>query len=336
MTVTKLAVTGYPGWLTTALFDRLRAGGEGTPQEVVLLVHPATLDAAREGARDYPWPTQLVAYDLAKPGPIADALRGVDTLVHTAALIHVKRTRDWYDVNTTGTLALAHEAKRAGVRRFVYISSIAAAGKSARGRVLREEDPARPAHHYGRSKLRAERGLLDLNEPGVFEVVVLRPSMFYGPPVPQRHVEIYQRVRDGWMPLIGGGNYDRSMVHIDNLVQAVRRAMVVDGVAGRTYFIVDRPIYTTRQVTDAMASALGTNARYVPIPAFLAELAYQADRAISALGIYVAPVHLVGESHWNQAASCDRAVAELGYRPEVELDAGMREAIAWCRAGGRL
>jgi UDP-glucose 4-epimerase len=336
MTVTKLAVTGYPGWLTTALFDRLRDGGDGTPQELVLLAHPATLEAAREGARTYPWPTDVIAYDLAHPGSIADSLRGVDTLVHTAALIHVKRTRDWYDVNTAGTLALARDAKRAGVRRFVYISSIAAAGKSRRGRVLREDDPSRPAHHYGRSKLRAERGLFALQEPGVFDVVILRPSMFYGPPVPQRHVEIYQRVRDSWMPLVGGGNYDRSMVHIDNLVQAVRRAMVVDEAAGRTYFVVDRPVYTTRQVTDAMAAALGTTARYVPLPAVLAEVAYQADRALSTLGAYVAPVHLLGEAHWNQAASCDRAIAELGYRPDVELGAGMREAIAWCRASGRL
>lgn len=336
MKVERLAVTGYPGWLTNALLEALEDGGDGAPSSLTLLVHPSMAARAREAQARYSPSTEVVPYDLGAPQSIEEQLRGVDVVLHTAAVIHVRRTRDWYDVNAKGTIELARQAKRAGVRRFVFVSSIAAAGKSKPGRPLVEEDASRPAHHYGRSKLQAEQAILAMQEPGVFEVVILRPSMFYGPPVPDRHVDIYKRILSSWMPLVGGGRYERSLIHIDNLVQAARRAMVVDEAAGRTYFIVDRPIYSTLGVTEAMAEALGTKARYVPLPASLAELAYQIDRAISLLGIYVAPIHLLGESHWHQAASCERAMRELGYRPTKELRGGMRGAIEWCRRSGKL
>ncbi|HEV3153084.1 MAG TPA: NAD-dependent epimerase/dehydratase family protein [Candidatus Baltobacteraceae bacterium] len=328
-----LTITGYPGWLTTALLDDYKSGSAEFDR-LVVLAHPSAESAAKDALAAYSWPSSVVAFDLANPDGIADRLRGCDVLIHTAAVIHVRKTADWYRVNAKGTIELAKAAKAAGVKRFVFVSSIAAAGKSPANSDLVESDAPHPMHHYGRSKLIAERALLAMHEPGVFEVVILRPSMFYGPPVPPRHVEIYKRILHGRMPLIGGGNYRRSLVHVDNLVQAVRLAATVPQAAGQTYFIVDRPVYTTYSVVEAMAEALGVKARYVRLPAVLAETAYQLDRGLSALGLYVAPVHLVGESHWHQSASCEKAIAELGYAPNVELQQGMRGAIAWCRERG--
>lgn len=336
MSIGKLAITGFPGWLTTALLDDLLAHPAQAPDELVLLAHPANMSAAATAAARYPWRSSVVPLELGAPLSVTDALRGVDVLVHTAAVIHVRRTDDWYRINTQGTIALANDAKRAGVSRFVMISSIAAAGKSLPDRHLVEEDASKPMHHYGRSKLLAERALLELHEPGKFEVVILRPSMFYGPPVPQRHIDVYKRILTGQMPLVGGGNFNRSLIHIDNLTQAVRLAMVTPRAAGQTYFIVDRSIYTTRSVVEAMAEALGTKPRYVHLPAFMAEGAYQVDRALAAAGIYVTPIHLLGEAHWHQSASCSKAERDLGYAPAVELREGMHGAIAWCRTAGKL
>jgi nucleoside-diphosphate-sugar epimerase len=336
VTVSKLAVTGYPGWLATAFLAALNGPQYESPGEILAIVHPDTVEAARKSLAQQGLPFEVVAYDLAQPAPLYETLRGVDVLVHSAAIIHVKSTKDWYRVNTEGTIALARDAKAAGVSRFVYISSIAAAGKSTKERDLIEEDVPHPAHHYGKSKLLAERALMALHEPGVFDVVILRPSMFYGPPVPQRHIEIYERIRAGWMPLVGNGAYRRSIVYIANLVDAVVRALTVPGAAGRTYFIVDRTVCQTRDVTDTMGEVLGVKPRYVRLPAALAELAYQIDRVISSIGIYIAPIHLLGESHWHQAASCDRAVRELGYDPRIGLKEGMRAAIDWSRQSGKL
>ena len=326
----KIAITGYPGWLTTALLDDY-ASRPDEFTDLVALVHPVAKTRAKVEISKYPWRSTVVEYDLAKPEGTIPVLTGVDVLVHTAAVIHVHKTRDWYTINARGTIELAKQAKAAGVRRFVFVSSIAAAGRSPADGDLVESDEPRPMHHYGRSKLIAERALLGMQEPQKFEVVILRPSMFYGPPVPERHVEIYKRILHGRMPLIGGGRYRRSLVHIDNLVQAVRLATTVPAAAGQTYFIVDRPTYTTYSVVEAMAEALGVKAKYVRLPHVLAEAAYQVDRALGAVGLYVAPIHLVGESHWHQSASCEKAIAEMGYSPRIELREGMRSTIAWCR-----
>jgi nucleoside-diphosphate-sugar epimerase len=327
----RIAVTGVPGWLTTGMFEDFRKHLGIGFSEVVVLVHPGSTQAAQTFAGSYPWPASVVAYDLGQRTPIAEALKEVDVLVHTAGVIHVNRTSDWYDINAAGTIHLAQEAKRAGVRRFVFVSSIAAAGKSRPGSDLVESDEPKPMHHYGKSKLLAERGVLALQESGVFDVVILRPSMFYGPPVPMRHVEIYKRILYGRMPLVGGGRYRRSVIHIENLAQAVRLAMTSPNAPGQTYFIVDRAVSTTFDVVEAMAEALGTRARYVPIPAAMAETAYQIDRAVSSVGIYIAPIHLLGEAHWHQSASCAKAEHELGYQPHVELREGMANAVQWCR-----
>jgi nucleoside-diphosphate-sugar epimerase len=314
------------------MLDDFRRHPEFEFSGIVVLAHPFAIGPATAQLEKYSWPFEVVPFDLATKTDAAPTLDGVEVLVHTAGVIHVNRTRDWYDVNTAGTIHLASEAKRAGVKRFVFVSSIAAAGKSRPGTDLVESDESKPMHHYGKSKLLAERGIMALHEPGVFDVVVLRPSMFYGPPVPQRHVEIYKRILHGRMPLVGGGKYRRSVIHIENLTQAVRLAMTSPNAPGQTYFIVDRPVYTTFDVVEAMADALGTRARYVPIPAVMAETAYQIDRAVSALGIYIAPIHLLGEAHWHQSASCAKAERELGYQPQVELRAGMTNAVEWCRA----
>jgi nucleoside-diphosphate-sugar epimerase len=298
---------------------------------IVALAHPSATRAATAQLEKYAWPFEVAGYDLSGKTATPPPLDDVDVLVHTAGVIHVNRTRDWYDVNTAGTINLARAAKRAGVKRFVFVSSIAAAGKSRPGTDLVESDESKPMHHYGKSKLLAERGILALHEPGAFDVVILRPSMFYGPPVPQRHVEIYKRILHGRMPLVGGGKYRRSVIHIENLAQAVRLAMISPNAPGQTYFIVDRPVYTTYDVVEAMAGALGARARYVPVPSVLAETAYQIDRAVSALGVYIAPIHLLGEAHWHQSASCAKAERDLGYHPTIELREGMSAAVQWCR-----
>ena len=334
MTLRKVAITGFPGWLTVAMLEE-RATAALSIDELVLFAHPSQVAAAQHAAARLSTRSTVAPLELG-PAFAAPPLNEVDTLIHTAGVIHVGHTRDWYDVNTQGTIALAQHARAAGVRRFVFISSIAAAGISVPGRDLVETDPAKPLHHYGRSKLLAERALLGLQQPGTFEVVILRPSMFYGPPVPARHIDIYRRILTGRMPLVGGGNYNRSLVYIDNLVQLVWLAAESERAAGETYFAVDKPVYTTRSIVDAMAEALGVRARYWHIPELAARAAYQVDRAISAFQVYVAPIHLAGEAHWHQSADCGKAIRELGYAPSIELRDGMRRAIAWCRETSRL
>jgi len=321
----KLLLTGVPGWLTDALLYSLAVDPPAEVEEVRSLVLP--------GGRIPSLPTSRVRFSLyagrlENPLDMAAATEGCDTVLHAAGLLHVRRTTDWYRVNTDGTRRIVEAAIQAGTQRFVFISTNAAAGRaSCSDDLMSESAPPRPLSHYGRSKLLAEQIVL----AAPFEGVVLRPCMFYGPPVPARHVEIYKRILTSRMPLIGHGNYARSLTHIDNLVQACRLALVHPKAIGQVYYIADEPVYTTRRVVEAMAAALDTSVQFWRLPALTAPMAYYGDRALAAAGIYWQTLHLVGEANWHVGVSIAKAQTELGYIPLVTLEAGMRRAIQWCR-----
>jgi nucleoside-diphosphate-sugar epimerase len=333
----KLLVTGVPGWLTSAFLEDLARDPLPGLTGIRCLTQP---DTSSDPCSVLRAPcslldTEIVHGDLRDADSLRAAVQGIDSILHAAGVVHVRRVRDWYDVNTNGTRALALAAVQAGVGRMVYLSSNAAAGPARDfDRVLTEADPPAPRSHYGRSKWLAEQALA-LMSPQI-ETVVLRPCMFYGPPVPPRHIEVYQRIVHGRMPLVGGGHFARSLSHIDNLVQGCRLALSHPAAAGETYYITDRPVYTTRQIIEAMAAALGVRPRYLHLPRLVGPMAHAADHALAAFDCYWQTLHLVGESDWHVGVSCDKACRELGYQPSMTLADGMRQAVDWCIQERRL
>ena len=328
-------ITGVPGWLSTAV---LRSLADAPPEgmgRVRCLVAPGVACDEAALRRDYDLDLEVVHADMRDGAALAQAVVGIDSVLHGAAILHVRRPREWYDVNTTGTRVLAEVAVAAGVTRFVHISSNAASGRSdSKDHLLTEDEPAKPMSHYGRSKHLAELAVNALSNR--METVNLRPCMFYGPPVPARHVDIYRRILAGRMPLVGSGDFARSVVHIDNLIQCCRLALTHPAAAGQTYYVADRQVHTTRSVVEAMARALGVPPRFLPLPRLVAPLAYFGDMALAACGRYWQPLHLVGEADWHVGVSIAKAERELGYAPTVALDEGMAQAVAWFRAHAQL
>jgi len=329
-----LLLTGVPGWLTAAVLDSFRADTPSGLEQITCLVDdrlPEPAPISLPGVR-----VRIARGRLEDLASLARAVAGCDAVLHTAGIIHVRRTRDWYDVNTTGTAHLIDAALATStVRRFVLVSSNASAGRSPRAdHLLTETDTFAPCSHYGRSKLLAEEAVHAAR--ALIETVVLRPCMFYGPPVPTRHIEIYRRLMHGRMPLVGGGGYARSLTHIDHLVQACRLALAHPRAAGETFFIADAQPSTTRGVVEAMARALGVTPRYLPLPALAARIAYAGDCTLAAAGLYSQPLHLLGEADWHVGVSSAKATQLLGYAPTVSLDDGMARAVAWCRERGLL
>lgn len=161
-----------------------------------------------------------------------------------------------------------------------------------------------------------------------FEIVILRPSMFYGPPVPPGHVEIYRPILDGRMPLVGDGKFARSITYIDNLVQACRLALYRPNAAGQTYYIVDARVYSTKEIVEEMGHALGAPVRYLRLPRSVGPTAYALDRALAALGPYWPSLHLLGESHWHVGISCAKAMRELGFKPAIRARVTVEDAAA--------
>lgn len=324
-----LLVTGAPGWLCDALLPQL-AGGH-IRCLVQRALEPGRLMSWRQ---QHPEVTEVVTGDLLDEDSLQAACAKLEggLVLHAAGIIHPRYMREWYAVNRDGTLALARAAKKAGVQRFVYVSSNAAQGRSGSpGELLTEDLPCRPRSHYGRSKHEAERGLMQLHDPRYFEVVIARPCMFYGPPVPARHVEIFRRIRSGRLPLVGGGNYARSLSYIDDLVAGIKLCLSHPRACGEIFNLCDARAYTTREVCEAMAAALGVTPRFIPLPGCAATVAYGVDWLVSACGFYAMSFHLLGEANWNVGCSSQKAVELLGFKPTMDVAEGYRRAVAWCK-----
>ncbi len=177
----RLLVTGVPGWLGDAFLRSLASSPMPGLERVRCLVRKDVSSAALQSYAEQG--IQTVLGDLRDGESLRLAVEGVDVVLHCAGVIHVDRIEDYYAVNTQGTRNLAAAAVRAGVRRFVYVSTNAAGGRSDRAdQPVLESSAGKPLSHYGRSKLLGERWLFESSGP--MEGVVLRPCMFYGPPVP--------------------------------------------------------------------------------------------------------------------------------------------------------
>lgn len=323
-----LLLTGYPGWLGNRLLESLLADPLPGLETVRCLVLKSPASPALPDSKVQ---VEFVEADLMDSASLERACTGCDTIIHAAGILHPRRTKDWYDVNTEGTKKLLAAAQAGGGERFVFVSSNAAAGSAASfDQLLTEAMPAKPRSHYGRSKWLAE----EIVNKAAIDSVILRPCMFYGPPVPPRHTDIYQRIKTGKMPMVGDGNYRRSVTHIESLIQACRLAATTPGIAGETFYIADAEPATTREIVEAMATALEAKPRYLYLPALIAKVAHLTDNILASVGIYWRDMHLLGEADWHVGVSIEKARKLMNYQPEKSLNEGMAEAIAWCREEG--
>lgn len=325
-------VTGGAGWLGHALLAALAV--EGTP--VRCLVRDATERDAVTGLGA----VETVVGDIRDPAAVDDLFGGLDGHIafHLAGVIHpVRGTREFYDVNVGGTANVVDAARRSGARRLVHVSSNSPFGVARDpGTTFDEDTPYRPLLGYGRSKMEAEL----LVRRARLETVVVRAPWFYGPYQPARQTRFFSAIRKGIFPMFGPGGNRRSMVYTDNLVDGLLRAARTPGAAGRAYWIADARPYPMREILDTVRQALADEGldvgrrSHVRVPSPLADVAGFADAALQRLGRYSQSVHVLSEMNKTIACSIDRARAELGYDPRIDLLEGMRRSIRWCLKEG--
>lgn len=204
------------------------------------------------------------------------ALAGVDRVVHLAARVHVMKERaadplaEFRRTNVAGTLRLARQAAAAGVRRFVFVSSIKVNGEETQpGRPFTADDTPGPQDAYGVSKMEAEQALLELGRQSGMEVVVLRPPLVYGPGVQANFRSMLRWVRRGVPLPLGAVDNRRTLVALDNLVDLVIACVEHPGAAHQVLLAGDGEDLSTPELLRRVAAALGTQARLVPVPPVL-------------------------------------------------------------------
>jgi nucleoside-diphosphate-sugar epimerase len=344
----KVIVTGALGWLGISLVQSLLNGlpehdALGQPQNdlrVRCLILPGQDGSQLKKVSDR---VEVVTGDVRSP---ADCERlcanfGGATLFHTAGIIHPAKVAEFYHVNVKGTINLLDAAITAGVRRAVVVSSNSPCGCNPHPDHLFDElSPYHPYMNYGRSKMRMELAIKERQQSGRIETVVIRPPWFYGPNQPPRQTLFFQMVRDGRAPVVGSGQNLRSMGYIDNLCQGLLLAAMTPQANGQTYWIADQRPYSMNEVIDAIERLLETEFgqkcahKRMRLPGLASEIALAMDASLQALGIYHQKIHVLSEMNKTIACSVARAEKELGYRPTVALEEGMRRSMAWCASQG--
>lgn len=248
-------------------------------------------------------------------------LAGVDCIIHLAARVHVMTENaidpleEFRRLNVDATMSLALQAAQAGVRRFIFISSIKVNGEYTQpDKPFSSEDRADPKDYYGISKYEAEVALQRLAEKSGMEVVIIRPPLVYGPGVKANFMSMMQWLERG-IPLPLGAVYNqRSLVAIDNLVDCIVTCLDHPNAANQTFLISDGEDLSTTQLLQRLGKALGKTARLIPVPVGLMTFSARL------LGKGAVAQRLFGSLQVDSSKARDL----LGWKPVVTVDEALR------------
>jgi UDP-N-acetyl-alpha-D-quinovosamine dehydrogenase len=232
--------------------------------------------AAIRRAAPLPAGVKQVRVDDLGPGAVwTPALSGCDAVVHLAARVHVMADRtanplaEFRTTNVEGTIAIAEQAAAAGVRRFVFMSSIKVNGESSLpGRPFTPSDRVAPIDPYGISKAEAEDGLFAVGQRSGMEIVIIRSPLVYGPGVQANFLSMMRWIARG-VPLPLGALSDnrRSLVGLDNLVDLVVTCIGHPSAANEVFMTSDGEDLSTAELLRRAGNALGVRVRLFPLPA---------------------------------------------------------------------
>lgn len=200
---------------------------------------------------------------------------GIDSIIHLAGLAHNKLYTDaeYRAVNTDGTLRLALKAAEAGVKRFVFVSSIGVNGTNSYDRAFLPSDVANPHNSYAQSKHEAELGLWDISKQTGLEVVIVRPTLVYGPNAPGNFGMLTKMVSSIPFQPFGLANNRRDFISVRNLVDLLVVCAKHQNAPGNTFLASEGNTVSTRDFVNAIAAGQGRKVFQIPIPVILMRLA---------------------------------------------------------------
>ena len=254
-----LALTGATGFIGQHLLRELPKRGHRLR---VLLRRPAAIPIAAASA---------VIGDLARPRNMAAALEGVDAVIHSAGLAHAMSgipEDDYRVVNTEATIGLARAARRAGAKRFIFLSTIRAQCGPATDTVMTEAVEPAPTDAYGKSKLAAERGLAEVD----IDWVALRATLVYGPGVKGNMAQLMRLARSPVPLPLGNLRARRSLLAVENLTAAIETVLATPQTLRRAFVAADPQALTVAEMIAAMRRGLGRRPNVFPLPATLFDL----------------------------------------------------------------
>ncbi|WP_454722540.1 MULTISPECIES: UDP-glucose 4-epimerase family protein [Cupriavidus] len=317
-----ILVTGATGFIGSALVGKLAR--EGVPVRACI----------RRSHAAMPEGVQVARVDgLSVETDWSEALSGVTVVVHAAARVHVMHDNAadpleaFRSINVEGTLSLARQAAAAGVKRFVFLSSIKVNGEATQpGTPFRADDTPAPLDPYGVSKMEAEQGLREIAGRTGMEVVIIRPPLVYGPGVKANFDAMMKWLSRGVPLPLGAIHNARSLVAVDNLIALIDVCIDHPAAANQIFLVSDGEDLSTTQLLQRMGRALGHPARLVKVPAVLLRMGASAlgkssiaQRLCGSLQVDISKTQKI--LAWNPPVSVDEGLQKVaeGYRREASV-----------------
>lgn len=315
----RVLVTGANGFVGRSLCRRFLQDGR---YEVVA--------AVRSEFKFYSGNARCVVGDISPQTSWTHAVSGIDAVVHLAGRAHVMHDTHndplfaYRSVNTGGTINLARQAALAGVKRFIFVSSIKVCGEGQsqlNEDAYTEKQSPSPSDAYAISKWEAERGLWGIAETTGLEVVVLRPPLVYGPGVGANFLRLMQTVDRGWPLPFGKINNCRDLIYMGNLVDAIATCVTHPAAGNKTFLLSDDNGVSTPELIRRVGGSLGRPTRLLPLPEKWLHLAgllmgkqSSVDRLLSSLKVNSSAIR-----------------RELGWSPPYSMREGLAETAIWYR-----
>ncbi len=333
----KVLVTGANGFIGQALCKRMLADGYQVREAVRSAAQMTALPSGVEGA---------MVGNIGPETDWSDVLSGIEGIVHLAARVHVMRESVAYPlaafrlVNVAGIERLALQAADAGVKRLVYISSVKVngertgdGGQGAEGRgqegelkeAFSEEDVPGPQDPYAVSKWEAEQVLRDIAADTGLEAVILRPPLVYGPGVKANFLRLLKLVDRGIPLPLANVNNCRSLVYIENLLDAVVTCITHPKAAGETFLVSDNMDLSTPEVIWLMAEAMGRKARLFPFPPIM----------LKTMGKIIGRSAEIDRLTGSFCVDSSKIRTMLGWNPPYTLEEGIRKTVLWYKKYGK-
>jgi nucleoside-diphosphate-sugar epimerase len=281
---------------------------------------------------------QVFDGDITDSSSLTDATKDVDYVFHLAGLTKARTNEEFRRANVEGTRNLLSATRKnsSELRRFVMVSSLAAAGPSQSRTPVSELDPPHPVSNYGRSKRMAEETAHEFG--GGLRISIVRPPAVFGPR--DRDVfQMFKYIKQGWLPLLSGGPRYLSMIYVRDLVHGLYLAATHDAAIGQTYFLAYDRGYSWDEFAETVAEALGVRVRKIVMPLLLAYLVSGLGSLYGKLTNEATLFNLdkyqeMKPTHWTCDTSKGRR--EIGFEPKVDLRTAVAETCAWYQEKGWL
>lgn len=255
--------------------------------------------------------------------------QGAELIYHVAGLVAARSEREFYQVNRGGTERLLSAAADAGVRRVIYVSSLAATGPNPRGFPSTDTTPPAPVTVYGKSKLAGEDAV---RQSGV-AFTMLRPPTVYGPG-DRELLKVFRLARLGAVPILGDGEQELSLVYVTDLANALVAAGTSERAAGKIYHVAHAEIVTQAGLVDRIAAAVDRKVRHIRLSAGTTRRMLSISGALAKL--LRMPTLLTPDkadeflaAAWTCAST--GLAQELGWTAQTDLVTGLSDTAAWYR-----